>query len=230
MPELLLELFSEEIPARMQRKAAEDLKKAVTNALVDAGLVYESAKAFVTPRRLALKLATECRTAEAGRLDRTSILLFEQLLMGLSSAIADRYFNSEKLMGLLHLFGGVLLLMVSAFLASFSGLYFTVVLVTDGAAPMRWWTRTRAGTADTFTVETIDTTAAGDASVAGLLQRLVARGIDADGLAAAFEDDAVREDLLRHAAAAGALATTRHGAFDAMPDAAAVQALLETAR
>jgi glycyl-tRNA synthetase beta chain len=54
MPELLVELFSEEIPARMQRKAAEDLKKAVTNALVDAGLVYESAKAFVTPRRLAL--------------------------------------------------------------------------------------------------------------------------------------------------------------------------------
>ena len=54
MPELLLELFSEEIPARMQRKAAEDLKKAVTNALVEAGLVYEGAKAFVTPRRLAL--------------------------------------------------------------------------------------------------------------------------------------------------------------------------------
>ena len=46
MPELLVELFSEEIPARMQRKAAEDLKKAVTNALVDAGLVYEGAKAF----------------------------------------------------------------------------------------------------------------------------------------------------------------------------------------
>ncbi|MGV3490591.1 MAG: glycine--tRNA ligase subunit beta, partial [Devosia sp.] len=54
MPELLVELFSEEIPARMQRKAAEELKKAVTNALVDAGLVYEGAKAFVTPRRLAL--------------------------------------------------------------------------------------------------------------------------------------------------------------------------------
>jgi glycyl-tRNA synthetase beta chain len=54
MPELLVELFSEEIPARMQRKAAEQLKTAVTNALVDAGLVYEGAKAFVTPRRLAL--------------------------------------------------------------------------------------------------------------------------------------------------------------------------------
>ncbi len=54
MPDLLLELFSEEIPARMQRKAAEDLQKLVTNALVDAGLVYEGAKAFATPRRLAL--------------------------------------------------------------------------------------------------------------------------------------------------------------------------------
>ena len=56
MPELLLELFSEEIPARFQRRAAEDLKKAVTNALVDAGLVYEGARAYVTPRRLALSV------------------------------------------------------------------------------------------------------------------------------------------------------------------------------
>jgi glycyl-tRNA synthetase beta chain len=54
MPDLLLELFSEEIPARMQARAAEDLRKAVTDRLVAAGLVYEGAKAFVTPRRLAL--------------------------------------------------------------------------------------------------------------------------------------------------------------------------------
>jgi glycyl-tRNA synthetase beta chain len=54
MPDLLLELFSEEIPARMQAKAADDLKRLVTDRLVDAGLVYEGAKAFVTPRRLAL--------------------------------------------------------------------------------------------------------------------------------------------------------------------------------
>lgn len=54
MPELLLELFSEEIPARLQRRAAGDLKKAVTNALVENGLVYESAGAFATPRRLTL--------------------------------------------------------------------------------------------------------------------------------------------------------------------------------
>ena len=57
MPDLLLELFSEEIPARMQRKAAEDLKKLVTDALVERGLVYEGAKAFATPRRLALTVA-----------------------------------------------------------------------------------------------------------------------------------------------------------------------------
>jgi len=54
MPDLLLELFSEEIPARMQARAAEDLRKLVTDRLVAAGLVYEGAKAFVTPRRLAL--------------------------------------------------------------------------------------------------------------------------------------------------------------------------------
>ena len=54
MPDLLLELLSEEIPARMQARAAEDLRKAVTDRLVDAGLPYDGAKAFVTPRRLAL--------------------------------------------------------------------------------------------------------------------------------------------------------------------------------
>jgi len=54
MPDLLLELFSEEIPARMQARAAEDLRKSVTDRLVAAGLVYEGAKAFVTPRRLTL--------------------------------------------------------------------------------------------------------------------------------------------------------------------------------
>lgn len=54
MPNLLIELFSEEIPARMQRRAAEDLKKIVTNGMVDAGLTYAGAAAFSTPRRLTL--------------------------------------------------------------------------------------------------------------------------------------------------------------------------------
>ncbi len=56
MPDLLIELFSEEIPARMQKRAAEDLKKRVTDGLVEAGLTYAHAKAFSTPRRLTLAL------------------------------------------------------------------------------------------------------------------------------------------------------------------------------
>ena len=56
MPDLLIELFSEEIPARMQARAADDLKKLVTNGLVEAGLTYASAAAFSTPRRLTLTI------------------------------------------------------------------------------------------------------------------------------------------------------------------------------
>ncbi len=56
MPDLLLELRSEEIPARMQRKAAGDLKKMVTDGLVEAGLTYEAAREYWTPRRLTLDI------------------------------------------------------------------------------------------------------------------------------------------------------------------------------
>ncbi|SDZ88333.1 glycine--tRNA ligase subunit beta [Rubrimonas cliftonensis] len=56
MADLLLELFSEEIPARMQAKAADDLKKRVTDGLVEAGLIYEGASAFAGPRRLTLDI------------------------------------------------------------------------------------------------------------------------------------------------------------------------------
>jgi glycyl-tRNA synthetase beta chain len=56
MPDLLLELFCEEIPARMQQRAAEDLARLVTGALVERGFVYEGSVAFVTPRRLALHI------------------------------------------------------------------------------------------------------------------------------------------------------------------------------
>lgn len=56
MPDLLLELRSEEIPARMQRKAAGDLKKMVADGLVEAGLTYEAAREYWTPRRLVLNI------------------------------------------------------------------------------------------------------------------------------------------------------------------------------
>ncbi|EKE44751.1 hypothetical protein OCGS_1134 [Oceaniovalibus guishaninsula JLT2003] len=54
MPDLLIELLSEEIPARMQARAADDLRRLVTDGLVEAGLTYAHAGAFVTPRRLTL--------------------------------------------------------------------------------------------------------------------------------------------------------------------------------
>ncbi|WP_036291158.1 glycine--tRNA ligase subunit beta [Methylosinus sp. PW1] len=57
MPDLLLELFSEEIPARMQRQAADDLQRLVCSALAEKGLTYEGAAAHATPRRLALHIA-----------------------------------------------------------------------------------------------------------------------------------------------------------------------------
>ena len=56
MPNLLIELFSEEIPARMQARAAQDLQKRMTDGLVEAGLTYGGAKAFSTPRRLTLAI------------------------------------------------------------------------------------------------------------------------------------------------------------------------------
>ncbi|GLK62638.1 glycine--tRNA ligase subunit beta [Paracoccus kondratievae] len=56
MADLLIELFSEEIPARMQARAREDLKKLVTDGLVEAGLTYRSAGVFSTPRRLTLAI------------------------------------------------------------------------------------------------------------------------------------------------------------------------------
>ncbi|MFN4154680.1 MAG: glycine--tRNA ligase subunit beta [Paracoccaceae bacterium] len=63
MSDLLIELFSEEIPARMQARARDDLKKLVTDGLVEAGLTYASAAAFSTPRRLTL--AVEGLSAES---------------------------------------------------------------------------------------------------------------------------------------------------------------------
>jgi glycyl-tRNA synthetase beta chain len=70
MPDLLIELFSEEIPARMQARAAEDLKSLVTNGLVEAGLTYSGVAAFATPRRLALSVEGLSSASEAVREER----------------------------------------------------------------------------------------------------------------------------------------------------------------
>ena len=102
------------------------------------------------------------------------------------------------------------------------------VLLTDGAAAVRWFTRTSSGSLGTFNVAVVDTTAAGDAFVGGWLKALAARGIRRETLAAMLAERAQLTECLRYAAASGALATTRHGAVAAMPSDKEVRALLET--
>jgi glycyl-tRNA synthetase beta chain len=70
MPDLLIELFSEEIPARMQARAAQDLKKLVTDGLVEAGLTYGSAASFATPRRLTLAVGDMLAASPTTREER----------------------------------------------------------------------------------------------------------------------------------------------------------------
>lgn len=101
-----------------------------------------------------------------------------------------------------------------------------LVLVTDGAQPVHWHVRAARGTLDTFPVEAIDSTAAGDAFSGGFLFALATAGINASTLPVLIEDRQRFEAMLRFAAACGALATTRRGAFAAMPSRAEVDALL----
>ncbi len=70
MPDLLIELLSEEIPARMQPRATADLKRLVTDGLVEAGLTYGHAEAFATPRRLTLALEGLSAASKATREER----------------------------------------------------------------------------------------------------------------------------------------------------------------
>ena len=97
MPDLLLELFSEEIPARMQARAAEDLRKAVTDRLVAAGLVYEGAKAFVTPRRLALSVhGVPARQPDSRRRKGPQVGAPEQAIAGFLRAAGLKSISEAK--------------------------------------------------------------------------------------------------------------------------------------
>jgi fructokinase len=101
------------------------------------------------------------------------------------------------------------------------------VIVTDGAAPLRWWTRDMQGIAPSFRVPCVDTTAAGDAFVGGVLHALADRGASDAGFAAFCRDRDAIAEVLRFGAAVGALAVTRKGAFAAMPTLDEVHQLLE---
>lgn len=101
------------------------------------------------------------------------------------------------------------------------------IVVTDGAAAIRWFTRHASGEVESFRVETRDTTAAGDAFVGGLLSRMGELGGDGRGFAEFCRRQEAIEDAIRFAAAVGALAVTRKGAFAAMPSQSEVEHLLQ---
>ena len=104
-----------------------------------------------------------------------------------------------------------------------------LVLVTDGAASMRWHARDGNGVLDTIRVNPVDTTAAGDAFIGGLLSQLQLAGVDGARFDAFLADTPELERCLRYASACGALAVTRHGAFAALPTREEALALLDAA-
>lgn len=101
------------------------------------------------------------------------------------------------------------------------------VVVTDGPAPIRWYARAGEGELRSPRVRAIDTTAAGDAFVGGLLFHLVQAGVDAAQLDGFLRDRDAIDDALRFAASVGAIAVTRNGAFAAMPGLGDVRQLLK---
>jgi len=101
-----------------------------------------------------------------------------------------------------------------------------LVLLTDGAAPVRWHARGQAGQVPAFAVRAIDTTAAGDAFVGGLLSQLQRQAVDANGLEGFLADTAALARCLRYASACGALAVTRQGSFASLPSDDEVRVLL----
>jgi len=101
-----------------------------------------------------------------------------------------------------------------------------LLVITDGASQVRWYTRAARGTVETFRVTPRDTTAAGDAFVGGLLFHMTRDDRLRAGFASFVSDTDAVTAAIRFAAAVGALAVTRKGAFAAMPSVEEVDALL----
>ncbi len=99
MPELLLELLSEEIPARMQVRAADDLKRLVTDGLKEAGLDFGHAEAFVTPRRLALVVKDLPTETKAGKVEKRGPRVGspEQAVEGFLKSVARQSVDDEDI-------------------------------------------------------------------------------------------------------------------------------------
>ncbi|MGA9421930.1 MAG: PfkB family carbohydrate kinase, partial [Rhodanobacteraceae bacterium] len=105
-----------------------------------------------------------------------------------------------------------------------------LVIVTDGSAPIRWFTRDVSGSMPAYRVHAVDSTGAGDAFVGGVLHGLIKSAVNPGTLDALWSDAMRRDTLLRFAAACGALAVLRAGSFAAMPERSAVVSFLEKYR
>jgi fructokinase len=103
-----------------------------------------------------------------------------------------------------------------------------LLLVTDGARPLRWYTPDAHGSHGTYSVQMIDSTAAGDAFSGGLLISLAEHAVNPSNLAALTADSERFKQVLSFSSACGALATTRRGAFEAMPCRAEVDTLMNS--
>jgi fructokinase len=103
-----------------------------------------------------------------------------------------------------------------------------LLVVTDGAGPLRWFHPDAKGELPSYCVPTVDSTAAGDAFVGGFLCQLAEHGIDANDLDTLVSTAPRLHAMLRYAAACGALAVTRYGSFTAMPDDEEVRTFMET--
>lgn len=101
-----------------------------------------------------------------------------------------------------------------------------LVVITDGGAPLRWHTRERRGELAACKVEVVDSTAAGDAFIGGLLSQLQRHMIDARNFDGLLANPSALEEALRYASACGALAVTRYGAFASLPTHAETVSLL----
>ena len=101
MPDLLIELLSEEIPARMQPRARDDLRRLVADGLVEAGLTYAGARAFSTPRRLALAVrglsarSPTTREERRGPREGAPAKALEGFARGAGVAVADLELRRE---------------------------------------------------------------------------------------------------------------------------------------
>ena len=103
-----------------------------------------------------------------------------------------------------------------------------LLVVTDGAHPLRWYHPDADGELPCYNVPMVDSTGAGDAFVGGLLQQLVHQAVTPNNLDGWIGTLPRLHAALRYASACGAVAVTRHGSFAAMPNTDEVEHFMET--